>query len=411
MSDKTEKTKIVWISDSPALTNVGQGNVSRECLTRLQKLGYEIVSIGWAHNLVPNPIPLPFPVVHALRQDFLSPDKAIEVVRQAIGSTPQKDVCLILSHDPWLLPVIGNIIHAFPDIKSIGYITINGDPPSYCWYPQMIPYDRLIVPSRFTKESINNRWLDMDIDYVPYGIRHEIFRPEPDKAGMRKKIEDASQGKIQFADKFVGIYIGANQTRKGLGLIHEGWKIFAKNKSDVKMYIFTHSSTPIANQFVGDYDALALVEGSPTANIIINEIPLDNLARILASADVLLHPAKSEGFGLTVYEAMACGTPPVVLNFGALTDICTPENSYICPHFLESDGVAVHHALSTFENLAETLERAYNDKDRNLKGLKGIETVKDFTWERTVEGLHKSIQDVMAYKPMSIRAVQINKEK
>jgi glycosyltransferase involved in cell wall biosynthesis len=38
--------------------------------------------------------------------------------------------------------------------------------------------------------------------------------------------------------------------------------------------------------------------------------------------DVLLNPAMGEGFGITVLEAQACGTPAIVTDFSAMKEVC-----------------------------------------------------------------------------------------
>jgi alpha-1,6-mannosyltransferase len=53
------------------------------------------------------------------------------------------------------------------------------------------------------------------------------------------------------------------------------------------------------------------------------------LARMLASADGLVHGSESETFGLAVAEAVASGLPVVAPDRGACGDLCAPEASEI----------------------------------------------------------------------------------
>ena len=50
-------------------------------------------------------------------------------------------------------------------------------------------------------------------------------------------------------------------------------------------------------------------------------VPDEDLPRFYSYADLLVHPSLSEGFGLTPLEAMACGTPVVSSNAGALPEV------------------------------------------------------------------------------------------
>lgn len=55
------------------------------------------------------------------------------------------------------------------------------------------------------------------------------------------------------------------------------------------------------------------------------------LARILASADGLVHAGDQETFGLVLLEAMACGRGVVATNAGAIPEIVTPQSGVLVP--------------------------------------------------------------------------------
>lgn len=58
-------------------------------------------------------------------------------------------------------------------------------------------------------------------------------------------------------------------------------------------------------------------------------LPKQQIAALYRSFDVLVHPAKGEGFGLPIAEAMACGTPVIVSDWGGQIDFVNESNGYI----------------------------------------------------------------------------------
>ncbi|MEK7783946.1 MAG: glycosyltransferase, partial [Chloroflexota bacterium] len=97
----------------------------------------------------------------------------------------------------------------------------------------------------------------------------------------------------------------------------------------------------------------------------------EDLPAVYSSTRGLIFPSLREGFGLPVIEAMACGTPVV----------CLPA-----PGVKEAAGTAAVMAEDmTTAALAEAVSRLDNAKMRGSKIEAGLEWVKRFTWEKTIE--------------------------
>ena len=73
-----------------------------------------------------------------------------------------------------------------------------------------------------------------------------------------------------------------------------------------------------------------LHEEAAGLNVVMLDGYLDraDLMALIAAADCYLSPHRSEGFGLTILEAMRLGKPAIGTNYSAVTDFMTPENSY-----------------------------------------------------------------------------------
>jgi alpha-1,6-mannosyltransferase len=58
--------------------------------------------------------------------------------------------------------------------------------------------------------------------------------------------------------------------------------------------------------------------------------PAAQVARLMASADALLHGGDQETFGLVILEAMACAIPVVAVAAGAFTEIVHEQCGQLC---------------------------------------------------------------------------------
>lgn len=101
----------------------------------------------------------------------------------------------------------------------------------------------------------------------------------------------------------------------------------------------------------------------------------DRLARLLATADVVLAPGPVETFGLAALEALASGTPAVVRRCSALPEVVGPTSAGLPPAGLAVPGTA----------------RAFADAVQVLAATPGASgaarrQAELFPWSATVEG-------------------------
>ncbi len=104
----------------------------------------------------------------------------------------------------------------------------------------------------------------------------------------------------------------------------------------------------------------------------IDQMEIHELATVYNLAKVYLQPSLSEGFGLPVLEAMACGCPVVVAKRGSLVEVVGNSGIYVVSDDYQEIAKRVKELLS-------------NDKKYHLMQEKGIARAKEFTWEKTAE--------------------------
>ena len=99
-----------------------------------------------------------------------------------------------------------------------------------------------------------------------------------------------------------------------------------------------------------------------------------SLARCYRAADLYLHPARAETFGLTPLEAMACGTPVVATDVGGIPEVVTHgETGLLVP---VDDPTALADAV---------IALAADDARRSQFSAAGVRRAAEFGIERQVD--------------------------
>ncbi len=101
-------------------------------------------------------------------------------------------------------------------------------------------------------------------------------------------------------------------------------------------------------------------------------VSVEDLLSLYNAAQLLVHPAFYEGFGLPPLEAMACGTPVVVSNTSALPEVVGDAALLVDPMEVDEVTVAMWRLLSDQELRQQMRE-------------KGLKRARLFSWRRAAE--------------------------
>jgi glycosyltransferase involved in cell wall biosynthesis len=107
----------------------------------------------------------------------------------------------------------------------------------------------------------------------------------------------------------------------------------------------------------------------------------EDLPGIYANAQALILPSFDEGFGLPALEAMACGTPVVVSDGGALPEVV--------------GDAGVIFKLFEAGSLATALREILSNQQMHISlKEKGLARAEHFSWQATAERVWNTLYDV-----------------
>jgi glycosyltransferase involved in cell wall biosynthesis len=113
-------------------------------------------------------------------------------------------------------------------------------------------------------------------------------------------------------------------------------------------------------------------------------IPREKKAELCQRAQILVNPSAKEGWGLSVIEANACGTPVVAAAVPGLRDsVIDGETGLLYPH-------------SDITALARAVTRLLKDDNLRKKlGERSLAWSKEFTWQKASEKVEEIIERIL----------------
>ena len=200
--------------------------------------------------------------------------------------------------------------------------------------------------------------------YIPHGIEPTVYRVNPDReAALAFK-----RGLTGKEDCFLCVMVAANKgfpDRKWFQGQLRAFAELAQHDPNAMLYIHSEPTT-----VYGGIEFGALIQHLKLSGRVIFPDRYENfmgmspehLANIYNAADVLLGASMSEGFGIPLIEAQACGTPVITTNFSAMPELVrwgyavdvadyvwTPMNAY--------------QAWPSVKDMTDKLTRLYEEWD------------------------------------------------
>ncbi|WP_207866765.1 glycosyltransferase family 1 protein, partial [Pseudomonas sp. 58(2021)] len=182
-------------------------------------------------------------------------------------------------------------------------------------------FDRVLAPSQVMADKLSGLGV-RNVFVQPLGVDLQTFHPDARDAALRSELGIAEDTRLL-------IFAGRGSKEKNLPVLLDCMKRLGPRYH----LLLVGSSMP----------------ASVPANVSVIDrfCPATQVARLMASADALIHAGDQETFGLVILEAMACGIPVVAVAAGAFEEIVSESCGLLCaPNNAQSMANAVRELFS-----------------------------------------------------------------
>lgn len=209
-----------------------------------------------------------------------------------------------------------------------------------------------MAPAESTAAVLRAQRMNRDIAIWARGIDREQFNPERRDLEWRRSVGIAD-------DEMAVVFLGRTVMEKGLDVFADAMHAFAERGLKHRVLV------------IGDGPARPWFEEQLPQGIFIGAQTGSDLARALASGDVLLNPSITEAFGNVTLEAMACGLPVVAAEASGTSSLV---HDGVTGTLVDGQEV---------EEFADALAAYAQDPDlRRRHGDAGLEIAKRMDWDR-----------------------------
>jgi autotransporter strand-loop-strand O-heptosyltransferase len=316
-----------------------------------------------------------------------------KLVRDAKGTDGTVHISLLDSVS------IQNVTERYPAPSILYNVWESTEQPA--WFMNKLQYfDQLWVPSEWQRAaSIAQGVPEEFVKVVPEGVDPDVYKPD----GL---LNVSLRGK-EGAGTFNFVHVGQWQPRKSTEeIIRAFLNAFpiGPTYENVRLYLSVDTLFP-SDKYKSTEERLAAYGLEDPRIIPVHFEERSDYIRRLQSAHCFVSCARSEGWGLPIIEAMACGVPTIVSDWGGSTEyhqgaITIPVKKLIKPFGIYGDwDVPGQWCEPDYEQLSKSMRDVYERyafAKQNALALS--DKIRDkYSWQRAaekafneLEQLHKS---------------------
>ncbi len=200
-----------------------------------------------------------------------------------------------------------------------------------------------------------------DIEVIPCGIDTDAYSPGP---------PEPEPGTF--------LYVGRLKKYKGVHLILKALEALRRRGRDCRLVVLG------SGDYRGELERMTAGMGLEDAVSFLGFVPQETKLHWLRRSWAAVFPSEKEGWGLTVIEANACGTPVIASDSDGLRDsVRDGETGLLVPH-------------GDIRALERGMERLADDRELRCElGSKGLEWAGSFNWDTTAERMMQVMRNIV----------------
>lgn len=380
--------RIFWIADAGVTT--GFGKVTHEIGERLAARGHEVHVLAsmYTGDWIDTALRL-YPAAAVDDNDFKGRKRIVPLLLEI-----QPDAVFILD-DPWVVAALlyndqdpAGLLRKGP-VQPLAYMPIDGEPVAAEW--QKLPV-RKVAMSEFGHQRL------MDSEFVPHGVDTDRFRPvweQPIEISDGRVLTTKAECKQAFGydpDGFLALRVDRNGWRKDFGGTWKALVPVMAHHQDVHAHFHCAENDPAGGPILPALFSrrpdLAPRFHTPGGFSVSSGWDINTLVALYNAADVFVSTSMGEGFGLTLAEALACGTPVIAQDCSAISEVAA-AGSILIPAGRPITAPGGHELrLAEPGEFTAAIEAVYQmtPEQRHELGLQGREHVtRSFNWDRSTD--------------------------
>jgi glycosyltransferase involved in cell wall biosynthesis len=180
----------------------------------------------------------------------------------------------------------------------------------------------------------------------------------------------AARERFALPENYV-LCVGSIEPRKNLPRLLEAWNLVNKQRASNQQHQQDKPKLVLVGTTAAVF-ASAKLEAPEESVVLTGYVPDEMLPALYSGAAAFVYPSLYEGFGLTVLEAMACGTPVICSSTTSLPEVAGDAAVLVDP----SDTAAISQAI---QNLLA------DEPLRSSLRIRGLARAQEFTWDRAAQ--------------------------